>query len=353
MNLYENDVLQDVCEFITSLHEQTNYDYVICIERGGLALYDDAIEHCLSNKHNKIPFFSGKAIGRLDLNGKNILLFDDCARTGKQICKTQRKLIQRGATNVDTATFVKLNSSNPKSKDIKAKHVVDEKTLATHDNRIRNHFNQRLLSFDSDHINVLGHFEKPITYEQLSGSLSELGNIAKTKSLLFPNEKNNQIHKITIKNIKFLDWKKLDLPSYITSMATWKVRIIFHESGKICIFPLAYPEITPDSTHPGTHNFPWCFCEKYLDVTWKKRFDDPEWYMSCCCVVFHLSSLLLERFLQNWIQTPEIKQHNLILERVKFQDARSLFGDPKIELHLKERLSKSCKEVWLRQQETT
>lgn len=322
----------DLCDFISEILDD-HYDCVVCLERSGLALYDDLLENCFSSSQKAVPHISERAIPIQDLQNKKVLVFDDSAKTGKNFLDAKKAIQKRGASKIDTVCYFKLN--NIALSDIIACHNVSLSKWITYREQLSDYFNQRLVPFDADHITIRGRFENDVSREDFEKTLLGLGRSYQIKPI---GKEQIGVYKYAITDIDFLDWKSLGLPGYVQDMSTWKLRINFNGKNEFCIFPLAFPEIKHGG-NPGEHNFPWCFCNKYLNKSWKTTYENPEWFLACCCIIFHSSTELLSNFLRHWSKNLAKMNKNFSIDSPQYCEAQHLFGDQKITDHLLARLS--------------
>ena len=121
-----HNLLDEIIEYLNNVTSNNQYDIVVCIERRGLVLYNDA----RNNLENKIDFYSEKAIDRLEITGKTILLFDDSINSGIHAATIRKKLLFRGASKVDIATYLKIKTCNYETLEPKYSTVyIDGKTI--------------------------------------------------------------------------------------------------------------------------------------------------------------------------------------------------------------------------------
>jgi hypothetical protein len=297
------------------------FDVVISRERSGYRIFQALEENYMKSGVLHIP---SKSVHLLNLQGAKVLLFDDVTTSGTKLQEMSKALMEHGA-KVDTMVYAVLDTCSRENRPTYFVRVVNFKEFQEITHHISESMKELGLPLDTDHIQIEGTISPASkTCTEIYESIASLGDVYEGAELPGGCQYG-------LRNPNFCSPSSLKLPYLNKSAGTWKLRIKYTMDGKVKIIPLTFPVLEQTKgtcLREQTTNF----CERYESPF--KGNNQSQMLLCCFCVIYNSSEKLLLSFFESWKRSLDAKEMKFNLEKVVYEDARSIFNDVELENRL-------------------
>jgi hypothetical protein len=318
-----NQYWHELLAFLTDTLTTGGYSVVVTIERSGERLYEEAQKAGVGPNVLHVPF---RGLHAVHVTGKKVLVFDDAIDRGDHMERVVQELRRRGAI-VETAVFAKKEGSHYNVTHHRlALDIQSYKALSSVVSHLLDSLDRPV---DTDHLYLRGHLVdrsgNTLTYDGIRETLEPLGEIYEAE------EPSEGLRKFGLRDFEFLRLDMLNLPKFVTTADTWKIRFYVHPDGKLSILPLVFVQIVPrKDSRPCDDTSPARFCELYPSNAWINSHEKADWLLCVYCVIYFCTVELLRSFLTAWKRILDEAEVAITVENISYEDAEYIFHDPSL-----------------------